>query len=47
MLLLQYDFKLEFYNVDKSKKSIHGDYFSEKVPKIIINTQNGIHVDIT
>ncbi|PRR32193.1 DUF693 family protein [Borreliella burgdorferi] len=47
MLLLQYDFKLEFYNVDKLQKSSHGDSFSEKVPKIIINTQNGIHVDIT
>ncbi|WP_146125100.1 DUF693 family protein, partial [Borreliella burgdorferi] len=24
MLLLQYDFKIEFYNVDTSKKSIDG-----------------------
>ncbi|MCD2401735.1 DUF693 family protein, partial [Borreliella bissettiae] len=47
MLLLQYDFKIEFYNVDTSKKSIDGTPFPEEIPKIIINTQDGIHVDIT
>ncbi|WP_418909605.1 DUF693 family protein (plasmid) [Borreliella lanei] len=47
MLLLQYDFKIEFYNVDKSKKSIDGIPFPEEIPKIIINTQDGIHIDIS
>ncbi|WP_210361734.1 DUF693 family protein [Borreliella valaisiana] len=47
MLLLQYDFKIEFYNVDKSKKSIAGIPFAEEIPKIIINTQDGIHIDIS
>ncbi|WP_417903050.1 DUF693 family protein [Borreliella bissettiae] len=47
MLLLQYDFKIEFYNVDKSKKSIDGTPFPKEIPKIIINTQDGIHVDIS
>ncbi len=46
-MLLSYDFKIEFYNIDKSKKSIHGDSFPEETPKIVINTQNGIHVDIS
>ncbi|MBB6208597.1 hypothetical protein HNQ06_001127 [Borrelia lanei] len=47
MLLLQYDFKIEFYNTDKSKKSIDGIPFAEEIPKIIINTQDGIHIDIS
>ncbi|ACL34091.1 DUF693 family protein [Borreliella burgdorferi] len=47
MLLLQYDFKIEFYNVDTSKKSIDGTPFPKKIPKITINTQDGIHVDIS
>ncbi|ATH10520.1 DUF693 family protein [Borreliella burgdorferi] len=47
MLLLQYDFKIEFYNVDTSKKSPDGIPFAEEIPKIIINTQDGIHIDIS
>ncbi|ACN93427.1 conserved hypothetical protein (plasmid) [Borreliella finlandensis] len=46
-MLLSYDFKIELYNADKSKKTISGDYYLEEIPKIMINTQNGIHVDIT
>ncbi len=46
-MLLSYDFKIEFYNIDKSKKSIDGIPFPEEIPKIIINTQDGIHVDIS
>ncbi|MBB6213866.1 DUF693 family protein (plasmid) [Borreliella californiensis] len=46
-MLLIYDFKIEFYNVDESKKSIDGTPFPEEIPKIIINTQDGIHVDIS
>ncbi|WP_233709520.1 DUF735 family protein, partial [Borreliella bavariensis] len=42
-----YDFKIEFYDVDKSKKSNDGIPFPEETPKIIINTQHGIHVDIS
>ncbi|ACL35287.1 conserved hypothetical protein (plasmid) [Borreliella garinii Far04] len=45
-MLLSYDFKIEFYNIDKLKKSIDRIPFPEKIPKIIINTQDGIHVDI-
>ncbi|WP_215537714.1 DUF693 family protein [Borreliella bavariensis] len=45
-MLLSYDFKIEFYDVDKSKKSNDGIPFPEETPKIIINTQDGIHVDI-
>ncbi|WP_210381000.1 DUF693 family protein, partial [Borreliella garinii] len=44
---LSYDFKIEFYDVDKSKKSTDGIPFPEETPKIIINTQHGIHVDIS
>ncbi len=46
-MLLSYDFKIEFYNIDKLKKSIDGIPFPEEIPKIIINTQDGIHVDIS
>ncbi|WP_419264785.1 DUF693 family protein [Borreliella afzelii] len=48
-VLLSYDFKIEFYDVDvdKSEKSIDGTPFPKKIPKIIINTQDGIHVDIS
>ncbi|WP_425337200.1 DUF693 family protein [Borreliella tanukii] len=46
-VLLSYDFKIEFYDVDKSKKSTDGIPFPEEIPKIIINTQDGIHVDIS
>lgn len=34
-MLLSYDFKIEFYNIDKSKKSIHGDSFPEKLLKLL------------
>ncbi|WP_215535898.1 DUF693 family protein [Borreliella bavariensis] len=46
-MLLSYDFKIEFYNVDESKESTDGTPFPQKTPKIIINTQDGIHVDIS
>ncbi|WP_420025703.1 DUF693 family protein (plasmid) [Borreliella yangtzensis] len=46
-MFLSYDFKIEFYDVDKSKKSTDGTPFPKKIPKIIINTQDGIHVDIS
>ncbi|WP_424632776.1 DUF693 family protein [Borreliella lusitaniae] len=46
-MLLSYDFKIEFYNVSRQTKSIHEDSIPEEIPKIIINTQDGIHVDIT
>ncbi len=46
-MLLSYNLKIEFYNIDKLKKSIDGIPFPEEIPKIIINTQDGIHVDIS
>ncbi|WP_420025337.1 DUF693 family protein (plasmid) [Borreliella yangtzensis] len=46
-MFLSYDFKIEFYDVDKSKKSTDGTPFPKKITKIIINTQDGIHVDIS
>lgn len=46
-MLLSNDFKIEFYNIDKLKKSIDGIPFPEEIPKITINTQDGIHVDIS
>ncbi|WP_418905042.1 DUF693 family protein [Borreliella lusitaniae] len=46
-MLLSYDFKIEFYNVGRQTKSIYEDSIPEEIPKIIINTQDGIHVDIT
>ncbi|WP_420025418.1 DUF693 family protein [Borreliella valaisiana] len=48
-MLLSYDFKIEFYNEKQSseKDTRNGDSFPEKTPKIVINTQCGIHVDIT
>ncbi|WP_210365595.1 DUF693 family protein, partial [Borreliella valaisiana] len=33
-VLLSYDFKIEFYDVDKSKKSTDGIPFPEETPKI-------------
>ncbi|MDO7279677.1 DUF693 family protein, partial [Borreliella burgdorferi] len=49
MLLLQYDFKIEFYKAKQSleKDTSSGDSLIEETPKIIINTQHGIHIDIT
>ncbi|AXK69871.1 hypothetical protein BbuMM1_P240 (plasmid) [Borreliella burgdorferi] len=49
MLLLQYDFKIEFYKAKQSleKDTSSGDSLIEEIPKIIINTQHGIHIDIT
>ncbi|WP_417903110.1 DUF693 family protein (plasmid) [Borreliella andersonii] len=48
-MLLSYDFKVEFYSIDETltKESIVGDYVPQKTPKIIINTENGIHTDIS
>ncbi|WP_418909446.1 DUF693 family protein (plasmid) [Borreliella sinica] len=58
-MFLSYDFKIEFYNEKQSsekdtknenslEKDIkNGDPLIEENPKIIINTQDGIHVDIT
>lgn len=42
--LIKYDFKIEFYNPSKtSTKNIT----SEEKPKIIIKTEDGIHIDIS
>lgn len=46
-MFLSYNFKIEFYDVDESKESTGGTSFPKKIPKIIINTQDGIHVDIS
>ncbi|UPA18545.1 DUF693 family protein [Borrelia puertoricensis] len=47
MILLKYDFKIEFYSTISSNKNITGDATPEHSPKIIINTQHGIYVDIS
>ncbi|MCD2322336.1 DUF693 family protein, partial [Borreliella burgdorferi] len=49
MLLLQYDFKIEFYKSKQplEKDTSSGDSLIEETPKIIINTQDGIHIDIS
>ncbi|AHH05497.1 Hypothetical protein BOM_0954 (plasmid) [Borrelia miyamotoi FR64b] len=43
--VLKYDFKIEFYKVSK-KQDINNDIISSS-PYIIIDTQDGIHVDIS
>ncbi|QBK64033.1 DUF693 family protein, partial (plasmid) [Borrelia miyamotoi] len=45
MKVLKYDFKIEFYKVSK-KQDINNDIISSS-PYIIIDTQDGIHVDIS
>ncbi len=46
-MLVTHDFKIEFYDVYESKESIDETPFPKRIPKIIINTQDGIHVDIS
>lgn len=48
MILLKYDFKIEFYStINSSNSDITGEAITEDVPKIVIDTQDGIHIDIS
>ncbi|AFI31667.1 DUF693 family protein [Borrelia crocidurae] len=45
--MIKYDFKIEFYNSHILDNSTTGDSIPEDNPKIVIETHNGIHVDIS
>ncbi|AFI31860.1 DUF693 family protein [Borrelia crocidurae] len=50
MIIIQYDFKIEFYSLQKDSKGIYGENLAEDIPEYIIETYNGtpqINISLT